>query len=444
VRNLRARKPLITVVCSDEVIMRGIRIPAAMAIAFTAATALGENWPGWRGPRGDGSSAETGIPVKFGPDENLLWKAAIPGRGHSSPVIFGDRVFLTTCLETDGVRELLCLDRKDGKILWHKEIFRCPLEPKHKLNSFASSTPATDGKLVYVAFLEVPNMVVAAFDFEGNLAWKKSPGKFFSRHGFCTSPLIHKDLLILNGDQDPPDKKLFAKDAETFKGEAYIVALDKSTGEQKWRVNRPNITRSYCPPLIVEAAGKTQMILSGSKCVASYNPVDGKQWWIVDGPTEQFVSSAVFTDGVIFFTYGFPRRGIIGIRPDGEGNVTKTHVLWNIEKPSRGGYVPSPAGDGEFAFAVSDEGIGGCTQVKTGEQLWAERLGRHHSSSPVKADGNLYFVDDDGMVFVVKAGPKFELLAKNKLGEECFSSPAVSQGALYIRTGAHLWCFGKK
>ncbi len=413
---------------------------AALLGLLVCSVVAAEEWPGWRGPRGDGTSLETGIPIRWSQTENVAWKVPIPGIGHSSPVVWGDRIFVTTCLEKDTRRMLLCLDRRDGKLLWEREVLTSKLEPKHKLNSFASSTPVTDGKHVWVTFLEQPNIQIACFDFDGKQLWKRSPGRFFSVHGYCSSPVLYKDLIIFNGDQDPPNAKT-SPDAKNLPAEAYLVALDKATGEQRWRTNRPNKTRSYCPPVIIDVAGKKQLVLSGSKCVAAYNPDDGKQIWIVQGPTEQFVSSLVYKNDVLFLTYGFPARGIMGIRPDGSGDVTKTHVVYNkVDKA--GGYVPSPIPGADYFFFVNDEGFGSCRDARTGQQLWKERLGNHHSASPVSAGGYLYFLDDNGITYVLKPGPTFELVAKNELGEECYASPAIAHGQMFIRTLHHLYCIG--
>jgi outer membrane protein assembly factor BamB len=397
-----------------------------------AATASAEEWPGWRGPRGDGTSTEKGGPLRWSKTENVRWKTSIPGKGHSSPIVWGDRVFVTTCIEEQQKRLLLCLDRRDGKLLWQQVVLTAKLERKHGLNSFASATPATDGKHVYVAFLSYPDMEVACYDFDGKLVWQKSPGKLLSQHGFCSSPILYKDTVILNGDQD---------------AEAYLVALDKATGSERWRADRPNRTRSYCTPILYESPkrpGVTQLVLSGSKCVASYDADTGKQLWLIDGPTEQFVASLVPMDDVLCLTAGFPTYHIMGIRPDGSGNVTKTHVAWHhAELPAKeASYVPSPiAADGRF-YVVSDLGLLMCLDAKTGKRLWMEQLGRHHSASPVLVDGHLFFPDYFGNTFVVKPGPKFELVAKNVLSEKTFASPAVAQGQMFVRTVDHLICIG--
>jgi outer membrane protein assembly factor BamB len=389
----------------------------------------GDNWPGWRGPRGDGISDESNVPLRWSKTENIAWKTDIPGKGHSSPVIWGDRIFLTSCIENDGQRVLLCLDRKKGTILWQKTVLTCPLEKKHSQNSFASSTPATDGEHVYVTFLEAPKYEVYCYDFNGKLVWSKTPGEFHSVHGFCSPPILYKDTIILNADQDAP-----------MGTESYLVALDKATGAQKWRTDRPNHTRSYCPPLLIDAAGKKQLVFSGSKCVASYDPDTGKNIWIVKGPTEQFVASLVYAHDILFLTYGFPKLGVMAIKPDGSGDVTNSHVLYNISPG--GGYVPSPIADGDYFFVVKDDGIGFCYEAKTGKRQWSERMGKKFHASPISAGGHLFFPDDEGTTWVLKPGPKFEVVAKNALGEECYASPAVARGQIFLRTQGHLYCIG--
>ena len=403
---------------------------AMYACAFLLAAGsylIGEEWPGWRGPRGDGTSRETGIPVRWSETENIRWKVSIPGKGHSSPIVWGDRIFVTTCLEKEEKRVLLCLSRSDGHVFWERAVLSAALERNHNLNSFASATPVTDGEHIWVTFLEKPHMQVVCYDMAGNETWRKSPGEFHSVHGFCSSPVLYKDMIVINGDQD---------------AEAWIVALDKATGAERWRTDRPNRTRSYCVPLIVKAADRMQLVLSGSKSVASYDPDTGKQIWLIDGPTEQFVSSLIYGDGVLFLTAGFPTYHLMGIRPDGVGNVSNTHVLWHDTHAAD--YVPSPIAHGHYFFWVNDNGIAGCVEAKTGQRQWTRRLGRHHSASPVSVGEYLYFPDDDGNVFVLKAGPRFDVVSKNALGDECYASPAVTHGELFMRTLHHLYCIAKR
>jgi len=393
----------------------------------------------WRGPRGDGTSLDTGFPTTWdaATGANIAWTCEIPGKGHSSPVVWNDRVFLTTCLEDADPKKpqdrlLICIDRKSGKILWRKTVLSAPKEQIHKLNSFASSTPATDGTHVFVTFFQNPNVVVAAYDFRGDEVWRKTPGEFQSQHGFCSPPVLYRNLVIVNCDQDAFGKKK----------PAYVVAFDRATGEEKWRIDRPVRIRSYCPPLIAEAGGKTQMVMTGALAVDSYDPATGKPIWHIAGPTEQFVASMIYHKGLFVLTAGFPTYHVMGIKPDGAGNVTKSHVVWHEEKGA--GYVPSPVAAGDNIFLVHDDGRASSRDALTGKLHWLERLGKHHSASPVAAEGKIYYADDDGVTHVVAAADKFDVVEKNKIGETVFASPAFSDGQIFLRGAKHLYCIAEK
>lgn len=417
-------------------------------LAGCALTAPAADWPAWRGPHGDGTTTETRFPIRWSTSENITWKTRIPATGHSSPIVSNGKIFVTGCQEgeipppapkrgsnlpvdpTPHPRILYCLDRTDGKILWEREVLQAPLERKHKLNSYASSTPAADGERVYVTFLDYPKLRVFCYDFHGKKIWEQTPGEFHSVHGFCSPPVLYKDLVIVNADQDAKGKL-----------RAYLVAFDKKTGQEKWRIDRPNRLRSYCPPTIFEAGGRTQMVLTGSMCVSSYNPDTGAPLWIVQGPTEQFVSSVVFHKGLVFLTAGFPDRWVMAIDPTGSGDVSNSHIVWS--KKNDGGYVPSPVAAKDWGFVVTDEGLGSCWNLQSGERYWKERLGRHYSSSGVVAGENVYFIDDDGLTHVLAADSDFEIRAKNPIGERCYSSPAFSNGQIFIRGEKHLFCIGK-
>lgn len=410
---------------------------------FTATLSAG-NWPSWRGPSGDGISPEKNVPTKWSATENIAWKQPIAGDGHSSPIVWGDRIFLTTSLTEKNERHLLCLNRRDGKTLWSSAVVSSPPETIHRLNSRASGTPATDGKLVYVTFMRAegekvtaPNVssvrlitpgkiIVAAYEFDGKQKWKTTVGDFVSAHGFNTCPVLFEDLVIINGDHD---------------GEAYIVALDRKTGKERWRTMRENKTRSYVTPIIREIGGRTQMILSGSLSVASYDPRNGKRHWIVDGPTEQFVASMVYNGEFVFVTGGYPERHIMAIKPDGSGNVTDTHIAWRTTRGAA--YVPSPITAGPYMLLVADSGIASCFDAKSGKRHWQERLRGGHYPSPVSANGLVYFVSSQGETTLVRPGETFDVVRKNALGEPVSASPAISQGQLFIRTHEHLYCIGK-
>ena len=412
---------------------------------FVAGLIRAENWPGWRGPSGDGISAGKGIPTKWSSKENIAWRIAVRGEGHSSPIVWGDKVFLTSSLTEKNKRILLCIDRLSGQTVWQRDVVQSPPETVHRLNSRASGTPATDGKQVYVTFMRAegdeviaPNVgserlitpgkiIVAAYDLDGNEKWKTNVGDFLSAHGFNTCPVLFEDLVILNGDHD---------------GNAYLVALDRQSGRQRWRTRRENKTRSYVTPIIREIDGITQMILSGSLCIASYDPRNGKRHWIVDGPTEQFVASMVYDGKYVFATGGYPERHTLAIRPGGKGNVTDTHIAWRTTRGAA--YVPSPIISGRYLLMVADSGIASCFEARTGKRHWMERLPGGHSPSPVSADGLVYFVSDRGVSTIIRPSETFAVIAKNELGEPVSASPAISQGQIFLRTHQHLYCIGSK
>jgi outer membrane protein assembly factor BamB len=415
-------------------------------LAALNSAAIAENWPGWRGPRGDGSSTELSPPMKWNGEsgEGIAWKTPIPGRGHGSPIVWADRVFLPTCIKETGDRQLVCLDRGNGKVLWKKTVFRSPLETIHRLNSRASGTPVTDGKMVVVTFLQVdgslvpaPNVgrtrpitpgriVVAAYDFSGKQIWKVEVGAFVSAHGFCTSPVLFEDLVIINGDHD---------------GDSYVAALKQSTGELVWKTSRKHKTRSYVTPIIRRVGGRTQMVMSGSKSVISMDPRTGKQHWRVEGPTEQFVASMVFDGELFFLAAGFPTYHVMAIDPSGSGDVTDSHVRWHVKTAQC--YVPSPVVLNGHLIVANDRGVGNCFDAKTGERHWQARLGGHFSSSLLSVNGLVYLVADDGETKIIRPGPKFELVATNPIGEYTYASPAISDGQLFIRGENHLYCIGK-
>lgn len=419
---------------------RGLLIGAVLITVFSWSPVRAENWPGWRGPRGDGSAVDARVPTTWNAEtgENIAWKMELPGQGHSSPIVWEDSVFVTACRLDDQTRLLIRIDAKTGKVVWQQSVLSAPLEKRHKLNSYSSGTPATDGKLVFVTFLEADfsslsertpgNLVVAAYDFAGRQQWLVKPGRFASVHGFCTSPVLFEDKVIINGDHD---------------GDGYLVALDRETGKQIWRVNRPNHTRSYVTPLIRKIDGRTQMVLSGSKCVASYDPRTGEQHWYMDGPTEQFVASLVYNGTYFFLTAGFPEHHILALRPDGKGNLDQEKfVVWRTTKNCS--YVPSPVICGDYFLVVADNGIASCYEATSGKQQWVARLdAKNHSSSLVTVNGLVLFIADDGVTRVVRPGETYELIAENPLGEDCRASPAISNGRLYLRGEKTLFCIAQ-
>lgn len=357
----------------------------------------------------------------------MLWKVAVPGAGHSSPIVWEDRLFLTTALKESQERVLLCYERNTGALLWQKTVITSPLEAKNAENSYASSTPATDGKQVYTTFLEGSNVVVAAHDYAGKQAWMTRPGQFYSQWGFSHDPLLFEDKVIVDCDS---------------KGENFIVALDQRDGRIRWKVQRTNATQSYSKPLIQQMAGRVQMVVPGNKSVTSYDPRDGRELWVVDGPSEDCVLTPVYNRRADLVLSGssWPKRALLAIKPDGEANVTQTKVAWTTTEGAP--YVPSPVAVDDWFFTsgfATKEGF--CFEAATGKVLWHEKMGLHHAS-PVTAKGLVFFLNDDGVMHVVRAAGEYELVARNELGEKTYASPALSNGQMFLRSFTNLFCIG--
>jgi outer membrane protein assembly factor BamB len=397
-------------------------------LVLTASLACAENWPGWRGPRGDGTSLEKEVPTRWSSTENVVWKSAVPGEGHSSPVVWNNRVLLTTARPDKEERVLLCFDRVSGATLWQQTVLTAPLEPKNGENSYASATPVTDGEKVYVTFQDRDEVVVAAYDLAGKQLWLVRPGKFKSQWGFSHTPRLFEDKVIVGCYS---------------KGENFVVALNQADGGTAWKTAGTNPTQSYSPPLIREMGGRMQMILPGNKAVTSYDPRTGKVLWTVDGPSDDSVITPVYSEKarLVISCTSWPNRVLLAIQPDGAGNVTANKVAWKTAEGAP--YVPSPiiVGDWLLTSAFNGKAIH-CYEVATGKVLWKEPAGLHHAS-PVTANGLVFFLNDDGVMHIVRAGDNYELVARNELGEKTYASPALSDGQMFLRSFKHLYCIGK-
>jgi len=384
------------------------------------------NWPQWRGPNGDGISPETNVPVKWSATENIAWKTPIAGESHSSPVVWDGTVFLTTALPGTQERQLLRLDARTGKIVWQRTVVKASPEYMHRENSLASSTPVTDGERVFTSFQNGKRVDLQCYDFEGKQLWSAQPLQFEGEHGYSYTPVIHRDLLIFDCRQE---------------GEAALLALDKRTGEIRWRVEPSRRRISHITPLLVNDGRRQQLIVCGSDEIRSVNPEDGQTWWWCRGPSDVAVAGLSYGDGVLFAAAGYPDRNRMGVRVDGSGDVSNTHVAWRSRRQVT--YVPSPVyHDGHF-YSILDEGILCCFDAKTGETVWDKRLEGRVRSSLVLAGGNGYSTNDKGVTTVFRATSKgFESISVNDLQEFCYSTPAIANGWLFLRTGKNLCCIG--
>jgi outer membrane protein assembly factor BamB len=386
-----------------------------------------QNWPNWRGSNGDGTSIETNLPTEWDSIKNVIWKTPVPGIGHSSPIIWEDKLFITSALPETNEKLLLCYDCKSGHLVWQKTVLKSAFENKHNHNSYASGTPATDGSLIYLSFLDGEDVIVAAYDFTGKQVWLQRPGKFSSPHGYSCSPALFEDKVFINGSSQ---------------GDPFVAALSKTDGRTIWKVSHQNETHSFSTPIFREMAGKIQMIFLGNQEVASYNPDDGSKYWFVNGPSIDFCASPVYNEksGLVLISSAWPQRFLLAIKPDGSGDVTESHVVWRSSEGAY--YVPSPVCTDDYLFTTMTNGRVHCFEIATGKILWVEDLGRQYSSAVI-ANGLVYMPNDDGVITVIKPGPTFEAISRNAIGERMNASPALSKGKIYLRGYKHLFCIGK-
>ena len=415
----------------------------ALCFALLALAAGAADWPGFRGPDGSGVSADKGVPVKWSDDENLVWKAALPGPGGSSPVVWGDRVFVT-CYTGYGIpgerggdqkdleRHLVCVDRKKGKILWDKAVKAKLPEASYRppfitLHGYASSTPVTDGKLVYVFF---GKSGVFAFDFGGKQIWQADVGTGTDGWGSATSPVLYKDLVIVNASVES----------------GALIAFSKKDGEKKW--TSPGVRRAWDSPVLVDAGGgKQEVVVRVPRSLLGIDPDTGKQLWHFDRFRDGYVCPTAVGKGGVVYSLGGRFEGMAAaVKAGGKGDVTKTHEVWSKKL---GVPIPSPALSGDLLCWVSDSGTATCVKAKDGEKVYEKRLDRSGTlyASLTVAGDKMYAVSREKGTFVLAAGPKFEVLAHNTFAgdKSVFNgSPAVSDGQLFLRSNKYLYCVGKK
>ncbi len=387
-------------------------------------------WPRWRGPSGQGLVDGGGYPYRWSDQENLLWKVPLPGAGNSSPIVWRDRILLTTAYEGGARRSILCLRRADGKPLWETFVPAAAPERANRKNGHASSTPSTDGERVY-AYLGSHG--VLCLDMDGRQVWHQSFGGIDAYHGTACSPLLYKDRVILYQDQQGTPSRSF------------ITALDKRTGKLLWTTPR-EARVGWGSPIAIRAGDRDEIVASGMLRVHAYDPASGAPLWSVDGNLFEVIPTPAAGLGLLFCSSG--RAGpTLAIRPGGSGDVSRTHIAWQSSKGSP--FVPSPLLYGDYLYMVNDMmSIATCYEARTGRLMWQERLTEPRresfSASPVGVDGKVFFTNDDGDTFVLAAGPVFRLLHVNRFAERTLASPALVEGRWYFRTDRHLWAIGGK
>jgi outer membrane protein assembly factor BamB len=394
----------------------------------------GENWPGFRGPGGQGISQERILPLVWSPSENLAWQAKVPGTGWSSPIVWGDRVFVTSA-SVDGTScRLLCFNAAEGKLLWDPEVVHQAPPRKLAENSHATPTPATDGNLIYAAF---NGGHLLAVDFEGRRVWDWRDDRFISKHGLSASPVLYRDLVIMALDGNGPADVNNIGYLTAWDG-AFIVALDQRTGREKWRAKRGLSRQAHVTPIVVEVDGAPQLISGAGDVVQGFNPNSGERLWSVRSSGEGVVPSIVYGQGLVFTSSGYGTPTLRAIRPGGHDDATATRIAW--ESRANVPLMPSFIHADGLLFCVKESGIASCLDAGTGQVIWQERLGGAFGASPVLAEGRLYCLAEDGTTTVIEAGQTFKKLAANSIEEPCKASPAISNGRVFIRSQTSLFC----
>ena len=410
----------------------------AFLVLFSVSAVRADNWPQWRGPNLNGTSAEKNLPLKWTAEENVSWKLAMPGASGSTPVIWRDRIFLNVADGDD--LYLWCVDRTKGTLAWKKLLGSGNV--KMRKHNMSSPSPVTDGKSVYVM---TGTGLLKGFDFNGNPLWsrdiQKDYGEFGLNWGYASSPLLYEDSLyvqVLHGMKtDEP---------------SYVLRIDKKSGKTIWKVERPtNAQRespdSYSTPGLLRHGKNVEIVITGGDSATGHDVATGKELWRANGlnpdqnPFYRIVASPVIFADVIYT----PTRvkPLLAFRAGGRGDISTSHLLWSTPN---GPDVPTPVTDGKYFYVINDRGVMWCLDAKTGKEIYGpERIKSGiYSSSPVLADGKVYVTNEDGVTSVIKAGPAFELLAENPLNDYCLSSPAISEGQIFIRTSQNLYAIGKK
>ena len=389
-----------------------------------------QDWPWWRGPLRNGTAdANQHPPLEFGDGKNMLWKTKVPGRGHGSPIVVGNRLFLATADEVQGSQSLLCYNRDTGDSLWQAEIHATGGMRKNERSTAASSTPACDGERVYICFANSDKLFASAVTVDGDMLWQREISNYVMHQGYGSSPALYRNLLIVSADN---------------KSGGAVAALDGKTGEVVWRRDRPQ-TPNYPSPILVHVAGKDQLIMVGCDTVVSYDPLTGITNWEVAGATTECVTSTL-TDGALVYTSGgYPKNHMSAIRADGSGEL-----VWENESRL---YVPSLVIRDGYLYGVLDAGIAVCWQANSGREMWKQRLGGNFSSSPVLVDDRIYVTNEAGEFFVYLAQPDgFKLLNEIQIGDQVFATPTIANGHIYHRVAMldgteqrqeWLYCFGQ-
>ena len=391
------------------------------------------DWPWWRGPQRNGVAAQQQPPTQFDAEHAVKWKVKVPGRGHSSPIVVGDQVFLTTANEAEQLQFALAFDRHTGNLNWQTEVSHGGFpENNHPKNTESTSTLACDGERLFASFFHHKSIELVALDLQGKILWRTNTGAFDPRkyeYGYAPSPLVYRDFVIV---------------AAEYEGESYVAAFQRATGKEQWRIKRPGTNVSFSTPVVTTIDGKDQLMMSGAERVMSYDPATGKELWSVEGTTFATCGTMVWDGDIAIASGGYPKAETIAVRADGSGTV-----LWRNKQKC---YEQSMLAIDGYVYALTDNGIAFCWKAADGQEMWKFRLKGPVSASPVLAGGLIYWANELGTYYVFRPTPeKFELVAENQIGDSGFASPAIVDGQIFLRTAEGLddarqewlYCFGQ-
>lgn len=384
--------------------------------------------PWWPPRHSDVGVAE--VPTEWGVDENIAWKTEIPGRGHASPCVVGNQIFISTAIDEPEQIRLISYDRQTGVERWNRLLHEGGFMHTHRKNSHASGTPACDGARVFVAHMlaqdGIEGVYLSAVSLDGKILWQKLVGPFVSQHGYAPSTVLYGNTVIVVGDSDHD--------------QSFVAAFDLASGDEVWRIHR-GLGRNFGCPAIVHVAGRDQLIIPGCNCTISYDPSDGEMLWRVDGPSSSAANTVVADDSKVYSSGGWPQKNLLAIRADGSGDVTESHIEWRNSKAVC--YVPTMLVHEGKLFTINDDGIASCYDTTSGDPLWVKRLGGNFSASPALVGDNIYIPDEDGKMYIFKAADEYVPLATSDLKDGGFATPVVLQGKIYLRTLHHLYCIAK-
>jgi outer membrane protein assembly factor BamB len=408
----------------------------ALALALTPLLEA-EDWPQFRGPTGQGISTETGLPLEWGAESGVAWRTPIPGKGWSSPIVHGERVFVTTATEEGRSFRLISLDRDTGEVLWDLEVFQQELESKMRAaNSHATPTPVTDGRHTFVLAFDGG---IAAVADDGTIAWTNRDYPFFSQHGLAVSPRLFGDLLVVPFDWSSRGEDELVGFQKPW-DQSFLVALDKNTGSLVWRGSRGLSRIGHVTPNVVRHGGRDVLLSGAGDVIQGFDLATGERLWTARSQGEGVVPSVVIGDGLVYTASGFEQPTVRAVRLGGQGDVTETHMAW--EQTRAVPMMPSFLYVAPHLFTINESGIALCLDAKTGEILGRRRLGGNYSASPIYAEGRIYFHSEEGETTIVEATPQMPTIATNSIPEHTQASMAVSDGRIFLRTEKALYCIG--